>query len=426
MKKINTVLLLSGGDSTRFWPLKEKVLVKFFGKSLIEHQIRELSALSNNLIIVTNDNEKEKIDKVVDQIKDIGETKIEVFVQENTDEGQAGAVLAVRGKVQGEVLILNGNDIFDFSVLGDLHEVGVQDKKDFVFLARKVNEYFPGGYLELDGEKVTGITEKPDPEKVPSDVIKLVVDYFSDFNLLVNALDATRTNDDDWYEKALSHIISKSKTVSYIPYSGVWYTLKYPWHVLDMNAYFLSRIKESKISKNVQISKNAIIEGHVYIEDNVKIGDFAKVVGPCFIGEGSMICDYAFVRASSVGKHCLVGGYSEVTRSYLGEGVMLHRDYVGDSVLADNVLMGADAVTANFRFDQRTISSLIKDKKIDTGRQKFGSVIGQNSKVGVHCTIIPGVKIGAGSFVSPHTLISEDVEGGIFLHKGEKKENKHR
>lgn len=424
MRKINTILLLSGGDSSRFWPLKEKNLTTFLGKTLIEHQINELIPLTNNLIIVTNEREKEEMDKIAGGIK-TESIKIEVIIQKNIEEGQAGAVLSAKGKVEGEVLILNGNDLFDFSVLQDIFKLGSEDKKDFVFLARKVNEYFPGGYLELDGEKIINIVEKPDPDKVPSNIVKLVVDYFSDFGLLVKALEHTSTKDDDWYEKGLGYIISKSKSVSFIPYEGVWYTIKYPWHILDMNSYFLSKIKSSNISKNVQIAKTAVIEGPVHIEDNVKIGDFAKIVGPCFIGEGTIIGDFSLVRSSNIGKHSLIGGYSEVTRSYLGEGVMLHRNYVGDSILADNVLMGAGAVTANFRFDEKTVNSIVKEKKIDTGRQKMGAIIGARSKIGVHCTIIPGVKIGSGSFISPHTLVNEDVEDNIFLYKGIKKENRH-
>ena len=50
MKKIKNIIVLAGGDSGRFWPLKEKLLTPFLGKSLIKlESLNTKSKSSENL-----------------------------------------------------------------------------------------------------------------------------------------------------------------------------------------------------------------------------------------------------------------------------------------------------------------------------------------------------------------------------------------
>jgi len=119
----------------------------------------------------------------------------------------------------------------------------------------------------------------------------------------------------------------------------------------------------------------------------------------------------------------LIGGYSEVTRSYLGNKVFLHRNYVGDSVIADNVLMGAGAVLANFRFDGQPIRSKVLKEKITTSFLKLGAIIGERSKVGVNATILPGVKIGKKTFIGPGQIVKEDIADNKFFFDNKLKDN---
>jgi len=165
------------------------------------------------------------------------------------------------------------------------------------------------------------------------------------------------------------------------------------------------------------ISKSAIIKGPVIIKSNVKIGDFVKIVGPCFIDEKTIIADYTLIRNSHIGKKCLIGARSEIARSYIGNNTLLHQNYIGDSVLGNNVLFGAGAITANFRFDEKIIKSSIKNININTNLQKFGAIVGNNSKIGVNATLLPGVKIGENCRIMPGKIIQKDIEDNVFFGK---------
>lgn len=400
MRKVKNVLILAGGDSTRFWPLKNKTFWQFFGKPFIQHLVEELNAYTQNIFIVANP-------QLMNEFEKLGNVKI--IAQDIKLPGMAGAIMSTKDKITGEILILNSNDWFEFKAISDLIAKVDREKLDFAFLAKKMQSYFPGGYLQFKEGKVVGIIEKPHPDNVPSNFVNLVVDYFSNYSMIISALEKTKTSADDWYEHALSYVIKSKALTDFIEYKGEWNSLKYPWHVLSVMRQFLT-----SLGKEVRLGKN------------VKISDTAKIVGPCFIDDNSIVGDFVMIRESHIGKNCLVGGYSEVTRSYLGDGVALHRNYVGDSVLGNEVSFGAQAATANYRFDGKNIVSNVAQNKVDSGKTKLGALIGDKSRVGVNATIIPGIKIGHNTFVGPNEVVDSDLEDNLFKFRGKKVQNKNK
>lgn len=409
MKKVKNIVVLAGGDGTRFWPLKKKALFLFMGKPLICHLLDNISQYGEKITVVINPEYRNDFSQCLN--KNIQ------LIDQQSNSGMAGAVLSCKGSVEGSTLIINAEDIINFSYIEKLLNKAEEEKLDLVFLAKKTSTYFPGGYLRLENNKLVEIVEKPDPKETPSNLVSLVFDFFSDFQLIVDTLETISGNEDDRYEKAKNSIIKKTNNTNYLEFDDFWYALKYPWHVLMMKDYFLKNTKSFR-GQNVSVDNTAIIQGEVYLDDGVKVMNHAKIVGPCYIGKNVVVGSYAMVIESMIGEGSIVGGYSEVTRSYLGKKVMLHRNYVGDSVLFDEVMMGAQAVTANFRFDKETIRSVIGQNKIDSNLYKFGSIVGSGSKIGVNCTILPGIKIGNNTFIAPHHSISEDVPDSLFVRKG--------
>ncbi len=229
---------------------------------------------------------------------------------------------------------------------------------------------------------------------------------------------------DDAYELVLSGIVKDKKTYFFV-YDNVWHSLKYPWHVLKMMKIFLSQLKDNQISETAIISKKAIIIPPVIIDNNVRVGDFVKIVGPTYIGKNTIIGDYSLVRESHINNDCLIGSYSEIARSYIGNKVFLHRNYIGDSVIDDQAMFGAQAVTGNLRFDGEVVSSYYNKEKIDTGLEKLGVIVGSNSKVGVNTTIFPGVKIGKNTWIAPNEKVRYDLENNIYLINNEEKLNNY-
>jgi len=417
MRKLKNILILAGGDSTRFWPLTDKVIFPFLGKPLICYLIDQVYPYASSIIIISHPNIQEKLKKIVGQ-------KALVIVQKEIDLGMAGAVLTAKEIIgRSEVLVINGSDLLDFSFLSDFIKKVTAGSK-LIITAKEIKNNFPGGYLKFDEVgRLIEILEKP--KIPPSPFFKLVVDYFFDLGVFVEKIIKikNKVENDCLYEQGLNLLIKEIKNKAVFYYQNDFYSLKYPWHVLNLMNYFLKAIKKDYFGKNVSISKKATIVGPVYFSKGVKVGDYAKVVGPTFVGENSVIADFALVNKSHIGKDCLIGGYSEVTRSYLGNKVFLHRNYVGDSVIADNVLMGAGAVLANFRFDGQLIRSKVLKEKITTYFLKLGAIIGERSKVGVNATVLPGIKIGKKTFIGPGQIVKEDIADNKFFFDNKLKDN---
>ena len=421
MRKIKNILILAGGDSTRFRPLENKLFFSFLGKPLILYQIDEFLKYGELVTVVASKSNATAIKRLVDNnnIK-----SVQIIIQKDEYPGMAGAIHSVKNHIKGEVLIVNGSDLIDYSTFISKLILLVNQENKLILVGKQFSEYFPGGYFKLNENKIiTGVVEKPTKDKRPSSIVKLVFDYFADINLVLKYLTEVKTQNDDLYEAVLNKLLSEDIKKSHLIYNSYWYALKYPWHVLSMMHNFLMSIKEKKISQTAEISEKALIVGPVVIGENVKIGDFVKIVGPTFIGDNTVVGDYSMIRESQVGEDSLVGSFSEIARSYIGNNVFLHRNYIGDSVLDNDVMFGAQAVTGNLKFDGEKILSIVNQEKVDTNLNKLGAIVGNLSKIGVNSTIFPGVKIGKKSWIGPGEKVKYDIEDKTYFADGEERDN---
>jgi bifunctional UDP-N-acetylglucosamine pyrophosphorylase/glucosamine-1-phosphate N-acetyltransferase len=399
------VLILAAGDSTRFWPCGDKQLFKFSGQTLIRRLLSQLVNFGfENYCLVVNKNNQQAIEQIILQFS---HQNIDLVLQEQ-GFGMGEAVLSASHIIKNkEVLIINPNDVFENLLLHKWQEI-YQTKPEGIIAGMHFKGYFPGGYLSISGSKVKSITEKPTRDNLPSDVVKFVFDYYRNGNNLITILKETISNKDDLYEKAIQKLVNKGNSIVFLEYRGFWSGLKYPWHVLDITSFLLNGAK-SKKGRNVQIEKSAVIYGNVCIEDDVRIMEGAKIVGPCYIGRGTVIGNQAIIRESMIGENCVIGYSTEIARSYIGNSCWFHSNYIGDSVISENVSMGAGTVLANFKLNENNIFSEINRVRVDTGRMKLGAIVGKGVRIGINCSIMPGVKIGKNSTIGAAVLLNQDI-----------------
>jgi len=92
-----------------------------------------------------------------------------------------------------------------------------------------------------------------------------------------------------------------------------------------------------------------------------------------------------------------------------------HLSYVGDSIIGEGCNLGAGFISANLRFDKRTIKMEIKGEIIDTGRKKLGVIMGDKVMTGVGALFMPGVRVGPNSWIGPNIVVYEDVPPDTIL-----------
>jgi bifunctional UDP-N-acetylglucosamine pyrophosphorylase/glucosamine-1-phosphate N-acetyltransferase len=402
-------LLLLAGQSRRFWPLCEKALFPILGKTLLERQVEQLflAGISDVTLIGGTHN--------IDQAK-ILFPSLPVIRQHDLSLGMRGALLDALPQCEnGPVLIVSSNDIVTSEAYRSVLQRMQEGNIDGALLAQRVQRYFPGGYLTLEGDRVIGIVEKPLEEKQPSDLVNVVVHAHRSAAQLLEILKDTESVNDDAYEVALASLCRTSNYVA-IPYEGLWHPVKYPWHLLPLLERLLGEeIRKSTISPSVAIHPTAVLQGNVFLGEDVKIYPHATIIGPAYIGKGSIVANNALVRGSSIGENCVVGFCTEVKSSVLSDHVWTHMNYIGDSIVGRNVSFGAGCITGNLRLDEEVIHTIVAGGKVTTHLKKFGTAIGDNCRLGINVSINPGVKIGSGSFIGSAVLVSKDIPENTFV-----------
>ena len=57
---------------------------------------------------------------------------------------------------------------------------------------------------------------------------------------------------------------------------------------------------------------------------------------------------------------------------------------------------------------------MVKDQLVNTGRRKLGAVFGDNVKTGIKSLFMPGVKVGANSWVGPNFMVEKDLAANVM------------
>ncbi|MDD5103529.1 MAG: NTP transferase domain-containing protein [Candidatus Peribacteraceae bacterium] len=395
-------LLLLAGQSKRFWPLQEKSLFPICGKTLLAIQVENLRAAGvHEIVLVGGRHNLEQAKMLCPDLR--------IIEQEDLSLGMQGALLSALPSAGKEaVMVIGGNDVVEPQAYNALRAAAAKKGTDGVLLAKRVTTYFPGGYLKLTGERIETIVEKPGAGKEPSDLVTIVAHVHNDPAELLAELQKAKPTGDDGYEQALAALF-QTKTYRAVPYEGPWLPVKYPWHLLPLLQHELQKIQKPVIHPTAQIHPTAVIEGTVMLEEGVRVFAHATIVGPCFIGKRSIVANNALVRGSSIGPDCVVGYSTEIKSSILASHVWTHMTYIGDSVIGSNVSFGGGSLTGNLRLDEGEISSVVGEEKVLTGLTKFGCVIGNDCRLGIHSTLNPGIKIGQGTFVSSGVLVDRDI-----------------
>jgi bifunctional UDP-N-acetylglucosamine pyrophosphorylase/glucosamine-1-phosphate N-acetyltransferase len=410
------VLLLAAGRSRRVKPVEDKNFLRFCGKYLIEHQVDALKEAGFDDILLVGG--AHNLERLNDFAKTSGAT-IQVIEQKDLDDGMAGAVVSARDHLDANepLFIVSSNDVVDASAYQLIHDAAQNDDFDSHILGKKVSEYFPGGYLVVENDSIQGIQEKPGSGNEPSDLVNLVLHLHKNSDALFDALDSATSDRDDRYEVALETMIKNGIKMEAVSYDNYWQPIKFPWHIFDVARYFFDKATKG-ISDSAQIDDSAVIQGDVIIDDNAKVLAGATIVGPAYIGKGSVVATNALVRDSYLGERCVVGFSTEVARSVWGDDVWTHSNYVGDSILGNNVSFGAGTVTGNLRFDEANVQVSIGKGKVDSGTDKLGLITGDNIRVGINTSFMPGIKIGSNTMVCPGLIVNQDVPENSYV-KGE-------
>jgi bifunctional UDP-N-acetylglucosamine pyrophosphorylase/glucosamine-1-phosphate N-acetyltransferase len=392
-------VILAAGASTRTYPLtvnKPKPLLKIANKTILEHNLEQLDGLVEEAIIVIGFQGEQIIKKIGEQFSHINIR----YVQQSPQLGTAHALLQAKALINEEFILLNGDDLYSREDIKKCIE------HKYAILASKVNDFQSFGMLELKEEnKLSKIIEKPSQYISNLANTGLYVLDSSIFNYIAKV---KKTGEELFLTDAVN-LMAEKEHVIVVPVSNYWLPIAYPWNLLDANEFLLKRIS---LEIDGVIEQNVTLKGPVGVGKNSIVKNGTYIEGPVIIGANCHIGPNAYIRgATAIGDSCKIGNAVEIKSSIIMNSATIgHLSYVGDSVIGEHVNLGAGTIVANLRHDGEEVKSIVKGNLISIRRRKFGTVIGDNAKTGIHTSIYPGRKIWPNKTTLPGEIVKKDID----------------
>ena len=172
---------------------------------------------------------------------------------------------------------------------------------------------------------------------------------------------------------------------------------------------------EPRFGPDCIVDVNVILEGNITIGNGVSIGPNC-LIRDSVIGDNCQIHANSIIDNATLGEDCEVGPFArvrpetkltarvkvgnfvELKKSTLGIDTKVnHLAYVGDSIVGNDVNIGAGVITCNY-----------------DGANKSETVIGDNVFVGSDTQLVAPVNIGKGATIGAGSTITRDVGPGML------------
>ncbi len=187
------------------------------------------------------------------------------------------------------------------------------------------------------------------------------------------------------------------------------FRIRYPWDLLRVNEMAVEKILDR--GRLDEAPPGTHVAGRLRLGPGTRLLPGVYVAGDVIVGENCTIGPNCYIRGrTSIGDGCKIGQAVEIKNSIILAGSNIgHLSYCGDSIVCENVNFGAGTIVANFRHDGENHRSMVQGKLVDTGRRKFGTVLGEGVHTGIHTSIYPGRKLWPYTSTRPGEIVRYDL-----------------
>ncbi len=317
------VIIPLAGFGTRLRPhtyTKPKPLVPVAGKPVLGHILDKLNGLDVEEIIFI-------VGWLGDQIEEYVTANYDFparYTEQKELLGQAHAVMLAREWVEGPVLIIFVDTIFE----ADLASLRTLDS-DGVIYAKEVDDPRRFGVVTLDEEGyITRFVEKP--SEPVSNLAVIGVYYLKDAAFLFRCIDELierniMTKGEYFLADALQLMVDQQAKLNAWTVD-VWEDCGTKEAVLKTNRYLLR-----KIVTNGATTDNSIIVPPVYVAESATIAN--SIIGPyVHIGENST------VKASIIGPYVSLGDGSKVTSAIIKDSILNNSAHIEEAMLSHSLI----------------------------------------------------------------------------------------
>ena len=304
------VIVPLAGKGTRLLPLTKRVpkpLIRVAGRPVMDYVMDTLQGLDVEELIVITGHLREVVENHIVEHYPVRAT----FVEQKTLNGTAGAINLARPYVDGPVLIVFVDTLFD----ADMSLVRTSDT-DGIIWAKEVEDYQRFGVLVTDPQGLmTRIVEKPDTPI--SRLANIGLYYMRDWRTLFDGIAEVMRQPpgiggEFYLTDAFQYMVERGRKLQVAEVTG-WYDCGKVETLLETNHHLL----EHGRARAPRAAPGVVIRPPVHIEDGVTLRE--ATIGPNVTIEAG--CD---VRESTI------------EDSILGKNVRVTRATVQGSLVGDN------------------------------------------------------------------------------------------
>lgn len=383
-------IVLAAGRGTRLEPLTDvrpKPMLPIANRPLLEHVVEAIVSAGIDEVVLVVGYKRERIQEHFGDGDDWG-IDIEYAIQEKL-LGGAHAVLQAESLVDGEFVVLNGDRVIDSTII---ERVAAEPREDDALVA-VTRSADPSNYgvVEVDGDRVTGLVEKPPTHAVSSDLINAGVYRFGPD--VFGSIRRTEAEGELTLPAVLQDGIAESR-VRAVRYRGLWQDVSYLWDLPSVNAAMLDRLG-GDVHPTARVHDRATVSGTVAVGSDTRVRPGATVL------RGTALGDNVEIGANAVVANAVV----------LPDATIEPGAVVRDCVVGENASVGPNT----------TVEGGLADVVVDGtfhGDVRFGGVLGDNADVGGNVTVNPGSVVGTGATVQSGAVLSGRVPSGAEVRRG--------
>ena len=317
------VILLLAGKGVRFLPLTERLpkpLIRVAGASVLEHILRSIARLEVSEIILITSHLSAQIEAFMAQHY----RGVYRIIRQDKLDGTGGAVYAARDHIDGPVLVLFGDTIFE----ADLSCLKERPHENVIW-TRHVEDFQRFGIVQTgEAGNMAVIVEKP-----PVDVgrnANIGLYYLADHQALWSALErvmkGASINGEYYFTYALNHMVKNGHSIR-VANVNAWHDCGTLSALIETNQQLL--LQETK-SQTLQFEGVTVVPP-VWIEEGAILRDCQ--IGPNVTIEAGCNIVSSKIKHSLVGRNCVLRNV-ELTQSLVGPGESLSDVIVERSIVA--------------------------------------------------------------------------------------------
>lgn len=426
------IVILAAGIGKRMKSSLPKVLHELAGKPMFSHVLEAAGALQPYRVCVV-------IGHGGEQIRERFCTSDLIWIKQEPQLGTGHALLQALPELddEGSTLILYGDvPLVQAETLSRLIQEGVEEKCA-ILTTELENPYGYGRIIRnKDTHAIACIVEQKDADETQLSVNEINTGIMHIPNRKLHMWLPKLKNDNAQKEYYLTDLI-KMAVDENIPIVST--QPKHNWEILGVNSrtqmaeleriyqkenanrlledgvtlYDPSRIDvrgQLECGSDVEIDINCLFEGHVKLGNNVKIKANC-ILRDVTVSDGTIIYPFSHIENSEIGKGCKIGPYSrirpntnlndnvhignfvEIKQSHISGGSKVnHLSYIGDTVIGQNVNVGAGTITCNY-----------------DGAYKHQTIIEDNVFIGSDTQLVAPVKISQGTTIGAGSTITKDT-----------------